>query len=340
MALFSRIKNFVDGETILAADTNAEFNNILNNMKVESIYSASVSSGVPDLTQMRTMSSPGSVGSESIPSDLREEIRQLKYMIDQIVGGAQWYTAPSFNINSGVPTAGIQDGAVTTIKIADANVTLGKLAADSVDSSKIVNGSVTGTDIASATITGSNIASATIAGSNIASGTVTGTNIASGTVTSANIQDATIVNGDIADVTISHNKIGACRSNTSSFSGTSTIGSSPTILLTTSLSTSVGSAGRVYLVDIYPRNGSGAGAGYAYDASNDISITLSVSIDGGAYSDYYTTVVPSGITHREMHIPIGIGGNITTSVTIRLIASVAGGAGSSIDTAMTITEIV
>lgn len=52
-------------------------------------YSASVA-------QMRLMTSPGGVGSESLPTSLAGEIERLRYIIKQITGNTYWYEAPSF----------------------------------------------------------------------------------------------------------------------------------------------------------------------------------------------------------------------------------------------------
>jgi hypothetical protein len=194
MAIFSRIKNFVSGETILAADTNAEFNNILNNMKAESIYSASTNAGVPDVTQMRTTSNPGTVGAESIPTDLREEVRQLKYMVGQIIGGAQWYTAPTFNINgtSQIQTANIADSAVTTVKIADSNITLAKMADNSVGTAELVDDSVTNAKMANNSVNTAELASSAVTSDKLATNSVSTSAIIDQAVTGVKIADSAV----------------------------------------------------------------------------------------------------------------------------------------------------
>ena len=93
-AIFSRLKNFV-AETLNAADVNAEFDNILNNFNPDQMndYSANV-------TEMRTKTSPGAVGSESLATTTAGEIERLRYMLATVTGETQWYTAPSHTLAS------------------------------------------------------------------------------------------------------------------------------------------------------------------------------------------------------------------------------------------------
>lgn len=105
MAIFSRIKTWVSGETLYASDLNSEFNNLLTNTKPESIedYSA-------DVTTMRLTTDPGGSGSESLATSLAEELRRIRYVINRIVGKTYWYEAPVSSIESlgtGFPTGSI-----------------------------------------------------------------------------------------------------------------------------------------------------------------------------------------------------------------------------------------
>lgn len=90
MALYSRVHTWVTNEVLTASDLNAEFNNILTNSISDSIVGTSGSVGA-----MRTTVSPGAVSSESLASNVTGEIQRLRYMLAQIIGGAQWYSAPS-----------------------------------------------------------------------------------------------------------------------------------------------------------------------------------------------------------------------------------------------------
>lgn len=91
--LFSRIKNWVTNETLRSSDVNAEFNNIITNFNPDKVddYSTNVS-------QMQTMTSPGAVGTESLATSTAGEIERLRYVIDRIVGGPQWYSAPPIDL--------------------------------------------------------------------------------------------------------------------------------------------------------------------------------------------------------------------------------------------------
>lgn len=137
MAVYSRIKNWVSNEVLTAADLNAEFNNILTNAQPSGIedYSA-------DVSTMQSTTDPGGVGSESLATTLAGEIQRLRYAIKRIVGGAQWYSTPSFDLtNASIGTANIANNAVTTAKIADGNVTNAKIADGTIN----VGTKVTGT---------------------------------------------------------------------------------------------------------------------------------------------------------------------------------------------------
>ncbi len=93
MPVFSRIKNWVSNEVLTAADLNAEINNLLNNTIPASIedYSA-------DVSTMQTTADPGGVGTESLATSLAGELTRIRFAIKRIVGGAQWYSAPDFDL--------------------------------------------------------------------------------------------------------------------------------------------------------------------------------------------------------------------------------------------------
>ncbi len=88
-ALFSRIKTWITGDTLTAADLNAEFNNILTNFNPGGMASDS-----PDLSTMQTTDDPTGGGLPS-PSSLEKEIQRLRFQIKAITGGPYWYTAVS-----------------------------------------------------------------------------------------------------------------------------------------------------------------------------------------------------------------------------------------------------
>jgi len=94
-ATFSRIKNWAV-EVLSNTDLNIEIDNILNNFTTDGMddYSANVS-------QMRSITDPGEVGSESLATSLSGEIERLRHEIKEIKGGDvdQWYEAASTSLS-------------------------------------------------------------------------------------------------------------------------------------------------------------------------------------------------------------------------------------------------
>lgn len=93
--LFSRIKSWIDGETLTAADLNTEFNNIINNLEPDTIDDAS-----SNLTNFQATSDPGEVGTESLPTSLQAELRQLRFAHKEVTGKTQWYESPTKSIET------------------------------------------------------------------------------------------------------------------------------------------------------------------------------------------------------------------------------------------------
>jgi hypothetical protein len=137
-ALFSRIKNWVTGDTILASDVNAEFDNILAYFMPQYMddYSATVG-------QMQTVTDPGESGTESLATSLSGELERLRFTIAEIKGTTYWYQTASSSIsqltsvfgpqllanrissgrmsaNSSQPLFLIPDGTANTVKLAGA----------------------------------------------------------------------------------------------------------------------------------------------------------------------------------------------------------------------------
>lgn len=90
MALISRLTVWVSGQKLTAAALNSEFNNIINNLDASNIIAVGT-----NLSGLQSMSDPGDVGSESLPSSISDDIKQLRFEIDAIKGGAQWYSKPA-----------------------------------------------------------------------------------------------------------------------------------------------------------------------------------------------------------------------------------------------------
>lgn len=100
MAQFSRIKNWVSGEILYAADLNGEFNNLLNGFQPSLIDSAA--GNAPTLAGMRATLNPGGFGTESLPVTLLDDIKQIKYQLNAIQQNASgvWYGTPATNLTT------------------------------------------------------------------------------------------------------------------------------------------------------------------------------------------------------------------------------------------------
>jgi hypothetical protein len=131
MSVFSRIKTWTS-EVLTASDLNAEFDNIITHMAPDGIEDASSNAAA-----MQSTADPGGVGTESLPTDLLGEIKRLRYVINRMIGGAQWYSTPPRNLTTlNVVAADLASDSVTTAKILDANVTTVKLADGAVTQAK------------------------------------------------------------------------------------------------------------------------------------------------------------------------------------------------------------
>lgn len=125
MALFSRVKTWVSNEVLTAANLNAEFDNIINNLAADKVSGASGS-----VSDMQAVSDPGGLGTESQASDLAGEFKRLRYKIKQLMNGAYWYSTPLGSLSTGgIVAANLATDSVETLKIKDANVTRPKLEA-------------------------------------------------------------------------------------------------------------------------------------------------------------------------------------------------------------------
>jgi len=96
MGLISRIKTWIDGDTLTHTDQNAEFDNILNNLDPDGIEDASA-----DASAMNTTVDPYPSLVASLATDLRGELQRLRYMIKQMSGQSQWYVDAGVTIPRG-----------------------------------------------------------------------------------------------------------------------------------------------------------------------------------------------------------------------------------------------
>lgn len=111
-ATFSRVKTWSAGETLTAADLNAEFNNLLTNLTPGGVDDYSASN-----TEMRTVTDPYPASSESLATSLSGEVERMRYQILEIKKAMQasnvtyWY--------QDLPTAGFFTNTGTAIGIGD-----------------------------------------------------------------------------------------------------------------------------------------------------------------------------------------------------------------------------
>src|SRR5258708_35078957 len=97
----SRLKNWLGYENLASADVNAEFNNLISKMGSDTISGAnSTLASAPTVAAMRTTENPGAVGSEVLAKTIQDDIQQLRFQLNAIIGGAQWYSAPDQSIHS------------------------------------------------------------------------------------------------------------------------------------------------------------------------------------------------------------------------------------------------
>jgi hypothetical protein len=92
-ATFSRITNWITGQTLTASALNAEIDNILNNL---------IPSGIDDesstTTAMRATTDPYPASTESLATSLQGELQRIRYVIAQITGETYWYIDPDSTI--------------------------------------------------------------------------------------------------------------------------------------------------------------------------------------------------------------------------------------------------
>lgn len=91
-ATFSRVKTW-GAEFLTYSDLNAEFDNILTNLTPAGVDDCSAND-----TAAQATSNPYPGSSLSKATSLQEEIRQLRYQIQQITGKTYWYQPPDASI--------------------------------------------------------------------------------------------------------------------------------------------------------------------------------------------------------------------------------------------------
>src|SRR3990167_4357663 len=114
-ATFARLKDFTE-EVLTSADLDAEFDNILNNLKPSGVDDYSVS-----VAEMQTQTDPGESGSESLATSLAGELERIRFALKELKGKTYWYQTPASTIDEltnalggGLPTHRIVSGAEST----------------------------------------------------------------------------------------------------------------------------------------------------------------------------------------------------------------------------------
>ncbi len=93
-ATFGMVKSQSTGGTIYAADWNAEFVNILNNLTP-----AGVDDESSNATAMRATADPYPGSSESLATSLQGELQRIRYVLEEHGGGPYWYSPAPGPIN-------------------------------------------------------------------------------------------------------------------------------------------------------------------------------------------------------------------------------------------------
>lgn len=93
--LFSRVKTWLQNETLTRDGFVAELDWIISNLKPSMIddYSAS-------LAEYRTQTAPGGVGTESFSTNMAGDWARLRYVIARITGKTYWYQAPDGDLTT------------------------------------------------------------------------------------------------------------------------------------------------------------------------------------------------------------------------------------------------
>ena len=87
---WSKLVTVTTGQTITASERNNEFDNVITNSTPDGLDDASA-----DATAMQSTSDPYPAAVVSLATDLRGELKRVRYLIAQITGQAQWYIDPS-----------------------------------------------------------------------------------------------------------------------------------------------------------------------------------------------------------------------------------------------------
>ena len=104
--VYSRIKVWIAGEVLTAADLNGEFNNEINNA-----IPASIDDYSDTISQMQSIADPGEVGTESLATTLSGELERIRFTIKELKlflksTIVQWYESLSGAIDTSLTFSG------------------------------------------------------------------------------------------------------------------------------------------------------------------------------------------------------------------------------------------
>jgi uncharacterized protein YjbI with pentapeptide repeats len=138
---------------------------------------------------------------------LAGSVPRADQVLSRQIKEADGVTGQDTEIGSGVKTAHIQDGAVTSAKIADGTIATGDLANGAVTSAKIADGSIAGQDLSDGAVTSAKIADGSIAGQDLSDGAVTSAKIADGSVLTQDLADGAVATQKLGDNAIGSAKL-------------------------------------------------------------------------------------------------------------------------------------
>jgi hypothetical protein len=98
---FARVKQWIGLENLTFQDLNSEINNIIQKVGADTISGANSTNGsASTVNAMQATQNPGSVGTEVLARTLQDDIKQLRYQLNALIGSAQWYSSPAQSIAS------------------------------------------------------------------------------------------------------------------------------------------------------------------------------------------------------------------------------------------------
>lgn len=98
---FSRVKQWIGLENLTYSDLNAEINNIIQKMGADTISGANSTNGsAATVAAMQAQENPGGLGSEVLSTSIQEDIKQLRFQLNALIGQTYWYQSPAQSIGS------------------------------------------------------------------------------------------------------------------------------------------------------------------------------------------------------------------------------------------------